>query len=370
MKGLLVAARNDIKTVLIDDVKIKIEAGNGGRGAVAFNKNMKSLGPVGGDGGKGGSIYFEGISNLNALAQFRYKKEIKTKNGENGKGQNNDGADTEDTILKIPIGTVITNLDTGEICEITKIGEQVLAAKGGKGGWGNFKFRSSTNTSPMQFQKGTPGEGFKIRLELKLIADVGLLGLPNAGKSSLINEVTRANSKVANYPFTTLEPSLGAYYELILADIPGIIEGASGGKGLGIKFLRHIERTKILFHLISAESENIARDYKVIRNELKTYADSAFVATSAKEASLASKQEYLFLTKTDLITPAELKKKLTAIKKINKNVVAISIHNWDSMEEVKKILNKIQDEKLHQLALEEKIRLEKEVIAANAKQEK
>ncbi|MDP3764575.1 MAG: GTPase ObgE [bacterium] len=338
--------------MLIDDVKIRIEAGNGGRGAVAFNKNMKSLGPVGGDGGKGGSIYFEGISNLNALAQFRYKKEIKTKNGENGKGQNNDGADTADTILKIPIGTVITNLDTGEVCEITKIGEQVLVAKGGKGGWGNFKFRSSVNTSPTQFQKGTPGEGFRIRLELKLIADVGLLGLPNAGKSSLINEVTRANSKVANYPFTTLEPSLGAYYELILADIPGIIEGASSGKGLGIKFLRHIERTKILFHLISAESENIARDYKVIRNELKKYSET-----------LAEKQEFLFLTKTDLVTPAELKKKLTAIKKINKDVVAISIHNWDSMEEVKKILNKIQDEKLQQLALEEKERLAKEAKA-------
>lgn len=340
---------SDIKIMLIDDVKIIIKAGNGGRGAVAFNKNMKSYGPVGGDGGNGGSIFFEGISNLNALAQFRYKKEIKTKNGENGKGQNNDGANIEEIVLQIPIGTVITNLDTGEVAEITKVGERILGAKGGKGGKGNFQFRSSINTTPMQFQKGLPGESFRLRLELKLIADVGLLGLPNAGKSSLINELTRANSKVANYPFTTLEPSLGAYYELILADIPGIIEGASLGRGLGIKFLRHVERTKILFHLISAESENIARDYKVIRNELKTYAKA-----------LAEKQEYLFLTKTDLITPTELKKKLAIIKKINKNVVAISIHNWDSMEEVKKILNKIQDEKLFLLAREEKERKAKE----------
>lgn len=321
--------------MLIDDVKIKIKAGNGGKGAVSFNKNLMSLGPVGGDGGDGGSIYFEGVSNLNALAQFRYKKEIKTKNGEDGKGQFSDGVDTEDVILKVPIGTVITKLDTGETSEITKIGEKILGAKGGHGGKGNFKFRSSVNTTPKQFQFGLPGESFRIRLELKLIADVGFIGLPNAGKSSLLNELTRANSKVANYPFTTLEPNLGAYYELILADIPGIIEGASEGRGLGIKFLRHVERTKILFHLISAESENLAKDYKVIRNELKTYGKD-----------LSEKQEYLFLTKNDMVAPADVKKKLATLKKINKNVIAISIHDWDSLEKVKKILNKIQKGKL------------------------
>ncbi|MBI4118845.1 MAG: GTPase ObgE [Parcubacteria group bacterium] len=320
--------------MLVDDVKIKIKAGNGGRGAVAFNKNLMSLGPTGGDGGNGGSIYFEGVSNLNALAQFRYKKDIKIKNGGNGKPQFNDGARSEDLILKIPIGAVITNLDTGESSEITKVGQRVLAAKGGRGGKGNFQFRSSINTTPMEFQKGLAGESFSIRLELKLIADVGLIGLPNAGKSSLLNELTRARSKVANYPFTTLEPNLGAYYELILADIPGIIEGASRGKGLGVKFLRHIERTKILFHLISAESENLAGDYKIIRNELKTYG-----------GNLSKKQEYLFLTKSDLVAPAELKKKLASLKKTNKNILALSIHDWDSLEKVKKILNKIQEEK-------------------------
>ena len=181
--------------------------------------------------------------------------------------------------------------------EIIKIGQRVLAAQGGRGGKGNFKFRSPVNTSPTQFQKGIPGENFTIRLELKLIADIGLIGLPNAGKSSLINELTRANSKVANYPFTTLEPNLGVYYELILADIPGLIEGASAGKGLGIKFLRHVERTKILFHLISAESENPARDYKIIKNELVSY---------SKE--LAEKTEYLFLSKSDLASEKDIKK--------------------------------------------------------------
>lgn len=351
--------------MLIDDVRIKIKAGNGGKGAVAFNKNLMSLGPAGGDGGDGGSIYFEGVSNLNALAQFRYKKDIKTKNGGDGKGQFSDGGKTEDIILKVPIGTVITNLETGEAGEITKIGERLLGAKGGHGGKGNFKYRSSINTTPMQFQHGLPGESFRIRLELKLIADVGFIGLPNAGKSSLINELTRANSKVANYPFTTLEPNLGAYYELILADIPGIIEGASNGKGLGIKFLRHVERTKILFHLISTESESLAKDYKVIRNELKTYGEA-----------LAEKQEYLFLTKSDLVSPAETKKKLAVLKKINpvrnshkelnsshklsktgmpiakrrgiisNGTMAISVHDWDSIEKVKKILNKIKEEKL------------------------
>ena len=319
---------------LFFDMKIKIKAGNGGSGAVAFNKNMMSSGPVGGDGGDGGSVYFEGVSNLNALAQFRYKKDVKTRNGENGKGQFRDGADTENIILKIPIGTVITNLDTGEVNEITKVGEKVLGAKGGKGGRGNFKFRSSVNTTPKQFQPGLPGESFRIHLELKLIADVGFIGLPNAGKSSLLNELTRANSKVANYPFTTLEPNLGVYYELILADIPGIIEGASAGRGLGIKFLRHVERTKILFHLISAESENPAKDYKIIRNELKTYGEA-----------LAEKKEYLFLTKSDLAAPEKLKKELAALKKINKDVLAISVHDWNSVEKVKKLLNKIQEEK-------------------------
>ncbi len=324
--------------MLIDNVTITIRAGNGGRGAVAFSKTMRTLGPTGGDGGRGGSIYFEGVTDLSALATFRYKKEIIAKNGENGKRQNNDGADAKDMIVNVPVGTVITNIETDASTEILKVGERIMAAEGGRGGKGNFKFRSPINTSPTEFQEGIAGEHFTITLELKLIADVGLVGLPNCGKSSLLNELTRAKSKVANYPFTTLEPHLGTYYELVLADIPGLIEGASTGKGLGTKFLKHIERTKIIFHLVSAESENLARDYKIVENELESY---------SKE--LGERPTYIFLSKSDIVPPAEMKKKLSLLKKINKNSFAISIHDWESLEKVREILNKIKSEKIEPL---------------------
>ncbi|MBI3638307.1 GTPase ObgE [Candidatus Wolfebacteria bacterium] len=323
-----------MKFMLIDDVKIKIAGGDGGKGAVAFNKNMMSLGPVGGSGGNGGNVYAEGIADLSALRQFRFKKDFAAENGQDGKPQFNDGHDGKDIILKVPVGTVIHNLDTKADIEIIKIGEKVLIAKGGHGGKGNFHFRSSTNTSPKQFQEGLPGEKFTIRLELKLIADVGFIGLPNIGKSTLLNELTAAKSKVANYPFTTLEPNLGAYYELILADIPGLIEGASMGKGLGIKFLRHIERTKILFHFISADSENPEKDYKIVKNELKKYS-----------LDLAKKPEYLFLSKSDLLKPAEIKKKVSILKKLNKLVIPFSVLDEESLRKIKDILNKIKEEK-------------------------
>lgn len=320
--------------MLIDDVTIKVRAGNGGKGAVAFDKNKMAIGPTGADGGNGGSIYFEGISDLSGLIQFRHKKEVVAQNGSDGRSQFRDGQDGENLILKVPVGTVIHKIGAGEVQEIIKIGDRILAAQGGHGGKGNFKFRAPHRTSPKIFQYGTPGESFTIQLELKLIADVGIIGLPNAGKSSLLNELTKAKSKVANYPFTTLEPNLGAYYKLILADIPGLIEGASAGKGLGIKFLRHIERTKILFHLISAESENPAQDYKIIKKELANY-----------NKELAEKPEYVFLSKSDLAPAAEVKEKLKALKKIDKNAIAISVHDWESMEKVKKILSKIESEK-------------------------
>lgn len=311
---------------------------------MAFNKNMMSLGPAGGDGGNGGSVYFEGVSDLNALGQFRNKKELAADDGGHGKKQFSDGTDGEDLVSKIPVGTVIHIFETSpsrrseseasEVKEIIGIGERVLVARGGRGGKGNFKFRSATNTSPREFQKGTTGEAFTIRLELKLIADVGLVGLPNAGKSSLLNELTSAKSKVANYPFTTLEPNLGTYYELILADIPGLIEGASTGKGLGVKFLQHIERTKTIFHLISAESENQAADYSIIRKELSDYSEE-----------LALKPEYIFLSKSDMISEDSLDDKILALKKIGVTATAISIHDEDSIKKVKEMLNGIQAHK-------------------------
>lgn len=320
--------------MLIDDITIRIKAGNGGDGAVAFNKNMMSLGPVGGDGGRGGDIYLEGISDLSALAQFRNKKEVKTRNGNNGRGQFIDGTGAEDLTLKIPVGTVITNKETSEVREIIRVGERFLVAKGGRGGIGNFKFRSSTNTSPKQFTRGKPGELFTINLKLKLIADVGLIGLPNVGKSSLLNELTGAKSKVANYPFTTLEPNLGVYFELVLADIPGLIEGASSGKGLGIKFLQHIDRTKILFYLVSAESQHPDADYKVVKKELENYSKL-----------LVNKPEYVFLTKSDMISKGNLNDKISALKEIGIAATAISIYDENSLSKVKKILSGIKANK-------------------------
>jgi len=316
--------------MLIDDVTIKVIAGKGGKGAVAFDKTKMGQGPVGGNGGNGGSIYFKGVANLSALKQFRYQKEITAENGKNGMGKLKDGATGKDIILKIPIGTLIHNLSTGQKKEITRINNEILIAKGGQGGKGNHYFRSSIKTSPKHAQQGLLGESFNIRLELKLIADIGLIGLPNVGKSTLLNELTNASSRVSNYAFTTLEPHLGVFHDLILADIPGLIKGASVGKGLGIKFLRHIERTKILFHLISSESSNPKKDYKTVRDELKKH-----------NPKILEKQEYIFLSKSDTISEKELKEKL----KLFKNAFSLSIIDDESMENIKKILNNVIKQK-------------------------
>lgn len=322
--------------MFIDDVVIKISAGKGGDGAVAFNKNLGSLGPVGGSGGRGGSVYSEGVSDFGALRQFRFKKNFAAGNGADGRGQFRDGNNGDDITLKLPVGTVIHNLTTGKDAEVTRIGERLILARGGSGGRGNFQFRSSVNTSPRQFENGRPGESFDFRLELKLIADVGFIGLPNAGKSSVLNELTNAKSRIGNYPFTTLEPNLGTYYELILADIPGLIEKSSEGKGLGIKFLRHIERTRVLFHFISSESADPEKDYRIIRRELENYSKN-----------LTDKTEYLFLTKSDLATDKEINEKLTVLREINNKAVAVSIYDETSIKEIKEILNSIKIDKLN-----------------------
>lgn len=307
--------------MLTDEVKIKISAGSGGNGVVAFDKIKMSLGPTGGRGGNGGDVYFEGVSNLSALNKYRHKREYWAQDGQNGKGDRSDGANGKDLILSVPVGTVLHNLDTGTDVEITQIGQKIMAAKGGIGGRGNFFFRSSTNTSPEEKEEGKPGQEFNFFLELRLIADIGLIGLPSAGKSSLLNELTKANVKVAAYPFTTLEPNLGTLGDIIIADIPGLIEGASSGKGLGIKFLRHIQRTKILAHCISLESENLKNDWKIVRRELENYSPE-----------LAQKKEMVILTKSDMLDPNEAKKKVREIKKICQDVFLVSIHDWDSLE--------------------------------------
>jgi GTP-binding protein len=298
---------------------------------------MMFRGPTGGNGGSGGNVYIEGVSDLGALKQFRYKKVNEAEDGEIGKSGLHDGADADDLILQVPVGTVATNLDNGIVVEITQIGQRELVAKGGKGGRGNFLFRSATNTSPKEFEEGKPGETFDLHLELKMIADVGFIGLPNVGKSSLLNELTNAKSKVANYAFTTLEPNLGVYFDLILADIPGLIEGASEGKGLGIKFLKHVERTKVLFHFISCESEFPIEDYNVVRTELGNH-----------NPILLEKPEYIFLSKSDATTPEKIKQIAKDFKKLKKEGLPISIIDEASLKEVKKILNEIIKQKTAQ----------------------
>src|SRR4030042_4313530 len=323
--------------MLIDDVKIELFAGRGGKCAVSFSSAKNTYGPTGGSGGNGGSIFFEGVSDISALGQFRFKKEIHAEDGKDGQPRLKDGKRGDYLILKIPLGTVVRNFKDTASYEIMEAGKRILAMNGGQGGKGNFFFRSSKNTTPTKFQPGLPGESGIFKLELKFIADVGFIGLPNVGKSSLLNELTNAKSKVANYPFTTLEPNLGVYYDLIIADIPGLIDGASRGKGLGIKFLRHIERTKILFHLVAADSADPVTDYKTVRNELGAYSKL-----------LLEKPEYLIVSKKDAVLPDVAVKVTEKIKKLNRNATPISLFDWDSIKLVKKILNSLISEKTDQ----------------------
>lgn len=339
--------------MLIDDVKIEVTAGKGGDGAVLFSRTKMTLGPTGGDGGHGSNVFLEGVSNIGALTPYRHRKTFRADDGKSGAQNRKTGKDGTDLVLKVPVGTVIhflstTNPETERknakvqlinqnesIAQIEKIGQRVLVARGGKGGRGNYTFRSATNTTPKESTAGTLGQSVSLRLELKLIADVGFIGFPNAGKSSLLNALTNAQSKVANYPFTTLEPNLGAYYELILADIPGLIEGASTGKGLGIKFLRHVERTQVLFHLISAESNDPVKEYQTIRAELAAY-----------NPLMAEKKEYVFLSKTDLCSDSDIKKKLAKLTKRGIPALPLTIQEPASIQKVQVILNQLQQEKM------------------------
>ena len=298
---------------------------------MSFDRMKGRVGlPDGGNGGNGGDVYLVGVSDLAALHRYRYEKDFSAEDGRNGMRFEKTGRSGEDLFLKVPVGTIAHNLTTKEDVEVVDVGQKVLVAKGGRGGRGNLAFKSSINRSPKAAEKGKPAEKFDILLELHLIADIGFIGLPNAGKSSMLNELTAAGAKVANYPFTTLEPNLGVIDDIVIADIPGLIEGASQGKGLGIKFLRHIQRTKYLVHFISADSKSIVGDYRTIRKELGKY-----------DKELTKKKEYIFLAKYDLVSEKEKKEKMNKLKKINSKIMAVSIHDWDSIQKIRKLFNKI-----------------------------
>ena len=321
----------------LDQVKIYIKAGNGGDGSPSFRREkfIEFGGPDGGDGGKGGSVILKAEQNLNTLIDFRYQQHHKAKRGENGAGQNRTGKSGEDLILKVPLGTQVFEEDNKTlIYDFTKISEEFIAAAGGKGGLGNTRFKSSTNRAPRKFTKGTQGEEFTIWLQLKTIADIGIIGLPNAGKSSLLASVTNANPKIANYQFTTLNPNLGvASYdnkEFTIADIPGLVEGAHKGTGLGIQFLKHIERCKSLLHLIDITSEDLKKSYQQVKNELKKYSNK-----------LTKKKELIVLNKIDLIDEKEVTNIIKDFKKNTKSeVIALSTFNKSSVSKIKsKLLN-------------------------------
>ena len=321
----------------LDQAKIYIKAGDGGSGSASFRREkfIEFGGPDGGDGGKGGSIIFKSERNLNTLIDYRYQQHFKAQRGENGKGKKQTGKGGADLYLKVPIGTQLFEEDNKTlIYDFKKENQKFTAAIGGKPGLGNTRFKSSTNRAPKKFTKGSLGEEFWIWLQLKTIADIGIIGLPNAGKSSLLAAITSATPKIANYKFTTLNPNLGvAIYdnkEIILADIPGIIEGAHSGTGLGIKFLKHIERCKTLLHLIDVNENDLVHSYKQIRNELGKYSKD-----------LLKKNELIIFNKIDLIGKNELKEKIENFnKKIKKKVLLLSTINKQYISQIKsKLIN-------------------------------
>jgi len=319
----------------LDQAKIYVKAGDGGKGSASFRREkfIEFGGPNGGDGGKGGSIKLVCEKNLNTLIDFRYQQHLNAERGEDGKGQNKTGKSGSDLILKIPIGTQILEEDNKTlIFDCTKEDQSFVVANGGKGGLGNTRFKSSTNRAPRKITKGALGEDFWIWLQLKTIADIGIIGLPNAGKSSLLAALTKARPKIANYQFTTLNPNLGVTSydnkELILADIPGLIEGANKGVGLGYKFLKHIERCKNLLHLIDITETNLLKCYFQVRKELKKYSDK-----------LINKKEIVVLNKTDLIDKEEILKITNELKKkIKTKIFIISTVKKEGLLDLKKIL--------------------------------
>lgn len=317
--------------MLVDNINLIIKAGNGGDGAATFLRNEMTAkgGPDGGNGGNGGNIYFQGSTNINDLREFRYKKKIAAEDGMPGKHKKLFGKNAQHLTILLPLGTRITDINSNKVIEITDT-TPILAAKGGKGGRGNTEFKSATNQAPRYAEKGTIGEEKKLLLELRMIADVGLIGLPNAGKSSLLSVLTNANPKIGDYPFTTLEPNIGIMNKHAIADIPGLIEGASKGKGLGVEFLKHIEKTKVLVHCIDSSVEDVQKAYSTVRHEFEQY-----------NASLLDKQEVILLTKTDLADEEQIKKNVKILQKKGKKVLTASIYQPKTLDILKQELEKI-----------------------------
>jgi len=321
----------------LDQAKIYIKAGNGGSGSASFRREkfIEFGGPDGGDGGDGGSIVIVSDRNLNTLIDFRYAQHFKAQNGKAGSKRNRTGANGEDLILKVPVGTQVYEEDNNTlIYDFTKNKEKYLVATGGKGGLGNVRFKSSINRAPKKKTSGKLGEEFWIWFQLKVIADIGIIGKPNAGKSSLLAALTRAKPKIANYPFTTINPNLGVTYydrkEVTLADIPGLVEGAHKGIGLGDKFLRHIERCKVLLHLIDLSEDNLVKTYKQIVNELTSY-----------DKKLNEKKEIIFFNKSDLFNDEAIGKKLKEFKKkVGTEYQVISVFSNKDINNIKKLLVK------------------------------
>lgn len=321
----------------LDEAKIYLEAGDGGNGCMSFRheKYVEYGGPNGGDGGNGGSIIFRAVRNLNTLIDFRYQQHFRAEKGRPGEGSECTGRSGKDLIVKVPVGTVIFAEDKKTvIADMVNDGEEVLVAKGGRGGWGNVHFKSSTNQAPERADPGKPGDKLAVWLRLKLIADIGLVGFPNAGKSTLLSVLTAARPKIANYPFTTLHPNLGVLYiydkEYVMADLPGLIEGASEGVGLGHRFLGHAERCKVVLHLIDGTQEDVVGAYKTIQAELQNYGDV-----------LDKKPEIVVLNKIDSLSEDEVKEKVSVLKKASKKeVIVISGIAKIGIEELK---NKIYE---------------------------
>jgi len=317
----------------IDEARIYAESGKGGDGVVRWLRTKESArgGPSGGDGGKGGDVILVGVRDISALAHYRYEKKFHAEDGEAGKNELKHGANGADTILKVPVGTVARIDKSEEEYEITKEDEQIVLFRGGRGGLGNARFKSSTHQNPFERTVGKEGKGGDIELTLKIIADAGFIGLPNAGKSSLLSALTNAKSKIGNYPFTTLAPNLGDFYGRILADIPGLIEGASTGRGLGIKFLKHVERTGTLLHLVSADQEDPISAYGEVRKEIELFGHG-----------LADKREVIVLSKIDLIPLKERDIKIQLLaKETGREVLAVSIKEPKSVKNFSDTLAKI-----------------------------